>query len=285
MARVLGETQLADALDEAFRETLQAELPVALRTPHDFTFVQPPLSHRPRLKVAVQWFSRRTARPSRARSTRSRRLSGFVVSSTAGGDRVNRLTRKRIAHILPFPSVGGTEHATLRIAQAIDPCRFTSVAFCLPKAAPVQALVSDCGIPCTTSEPPVPSYRHGAAFFARRSVLRGNCGVATSTSSTARADGGAPGGAGGTTRRPADALPYTQSIRRHLPQGWRFSLAGPQVRVFSRDTWRHFAYNVSPERGTVVYDGIVCPPTATKRRTTSASARSSAFRSRPRSSA
>ena len=42
MARVLGETQLADALDEAFRETLQAELPVALRTPHDFTFVQPP---------------------------------------------------------------------------------------------------------------------------------------------------------------------------------------------------------------------------------------------------
>ena len=66
MARVLGETQLADALDEAFRETLQAELPVALRTPHDFTFVQPPLSHRPRLKVAVRRYL--DARPTLARA-------------------------------------------------------------------------------------------------------------------------------------------------------------------------------------------------------------------------
>jgi (p)ppGpp synthase/HD superfamily hydrolase len=74
MARMLGETQLAEALDEAFRETLQAELPVALRNPHDFTFVQPPLSHRPRLKVAVRRYL--DARPTLARAVHP--LAAFV---------------------------------------------------------------------------------------------------------------------------------------------------------------------------------------------------------------
>jgi (p)ppGpp synthase/HD superfamily hydrolase len=66
MARALRETRLADALDEAFQETLQAELPVALRNPHDFTFVQPQLSQRPRLKVAVRRYLE--ARPTLARA-------------------------------------------------------------------------------------------------------------------------------------------------------------------------------------------------------------------------
>src|SRR5690348_12708866 len=107
---------------------------------------------------------------SRARCIRSRLWSGFVASSIGRGGAVNIQTQKRIAHILPFPSLGGTEHATVRIAQAVDPDRFASLVFCLPKAAPVQALVSDCGIPSATYDPPVPSYRHGAAYL--RSSLR-----------------------------------------------------------------------------------------------------------------
>jgi hypothetical protein len=66
MARMLGQTQLAEALEAAFQETLDADLPVALRNPHDFTFVQPPLSHRPRLKVAVRRYFE--ARPMLARA-------------------------------------------------------------------------------------------------------------------------------------------------------------------------------------------------------------------------
>jgi hypothetical protein len=95
-------------------------------------------------------------------------LSGFVVKKAEGGERAP--TPARIGHILPYPSVGGTEHATLRIAKAVDPARFTSIAFCLPEAAPVHALVSECGIPCATYEPPVPSYRHGPAYL--RSSIR-----------------------------------------------------------------------------------------------------------------
>jgi hypothetical protein len=74
MARTLGQMKLADALDEAFQETLAAELPAALRNPHDYTFVQPPLSHRPRLKVAVRRYL--DARPTLARAVHP--LAAFV---------------------------------------------------------------------------------------------------------------------------------------------------------------------------------------------------------------
>jgi (p)ppGpp synthase/HD superfamily hydrolase len=55
MARKLGLDTLASALDRAFRETLAAELPASLRNlGHDYTFMQPPASHSPRLKVAAR---------------------------------------------------------------------------------------------------------------------------------------------------------------------------------------------------------------------------------------
>jgi (p)ppGpp synthase/HD superfamily hydrolase len=56
MARRLGLTELAAELDRRFNETLAADLPVALRNPHDYTFVQPPASHAPRPKVALRQF-------------------------------------------------------------------------------------------------------------------------------------------------------------------------------------------------------------------------------------
>jgi len=74
MARVLGQPKLAEALEEAFQETLQADLPASLRNPHDYTFVQPPLSHRPRLKVAVRRYLE--ARPTLARAVHP--LASFV---------------------------------------------------------------------------------------------------------------------------------------------------------------------------------------------------------------
>ena len=54
MAKSLGLSDLAAALDYAFQQTLSAELPSALRNPHDYTFVQPPASLSPRLKVAAR---------------------------------------------------------------------------------------------------------------------------------------------------------------------------------------------------------------------------------------
>lgn len=56
MARALGLDVLAAELDRAFRETLAAELPPALRNPKDYTFVQRPASLAPRLKVAARQY-------------------------------------------------------------------------------------------------------------------------------------------------------------------------------------------------------------------------------------
>jgi (p)ppGpp synthase/HD superfamily hydrolase len=66
MARSLGLTELATALDAAFTDTLTATLPETLRNTHDYTFVQPPESHSPRFKIAVGRFL--DARPRLARA-------------------------------------------------------------------------------------------------------------------------------------------------------------------------------------------------------------------------
>jgi hypothetical protein len=57
MARKLGLDSLAAELERAFAETLNADLPPILRNDgRDYTFVQPPASHRPKLKVAMRRF-------------------------------------------------------------------------------------------------------------------------------------------------------------------------------------------------------------------------------------
>ena len=167
---------------------------------------------------------------------------------------------KRVAHILPFPSVGGTEHATLRIAKAIDPRRFTSIAFCLPHAVPVQQFVSNCGIPCATYQPPVPSYRHGAAYLRSsialaRELLRCRVDIVHCSDLQAAHQVALAGRIAG--------LPVLCHIRNRFEQISRrdrsFLWPVHKFVFVSRNTWRHFAYHVSPERGTVVYDGIDIP--------------------------
>jgi (p)ppGpp synthase/HD superfamily hydrolase len=54
MARMLGLTALAEALEAAFAEVLAAELPASLRTAQDVTFMQPPASHMPRPVVVMR---------------------------------------------------------------------------------------------------------------------------------------------------------------------------------------------------------------------------------------
>ncbi len=185
-------------------------------------------------------------------------LSDFVASRTDCGDRVTRSAR--IAHILPYPSVGGTEHATLRIAKAVDPQRFDSIAFCLRDAEPVRAMLSKCDVPCATYEPPVPSYRHARAYLRSsiqlaRQLLRHQVDIVHCADLLAAHEVALAGRLAG--------LPVLCHIRNRfedISRRDRSFLWPVQKFVFvSRDTWRHFAYTVSPDRGTVIYDGIDVP--------------------------
>ena len=66
MARSLGLTTLAAELDRAFAATLAEEVPEGLRNPHDYTYVQPPASHSPRVSVAARQFLDERPRLARA---------------------------------------------------------------------------------------------------------------------------------------------------------------------------------------------------------------------------
>lgn len=149
----------------------------------------------------------------------------------------------------------------MRIAEAVDPARFTSIAFCVPEAQPVRTLVTAAGLSCVTYQPPVPSYVHGAAFlwssqnlareFVRRKVDLVHCADLLGAYHAALA---------GRLAR----LPVLCHIRNRFDEISRRdrSFLWP-VRKFlfvSQDTWRHFGYPVSSARGGVIYDGLDVPP-------------------------
>lgn len=169
----------------------------------------------------------------------------------------------KIAHILPFPSVGGTEHATLRIARAIDPARFRSIALCLREAEPVRAFVIAAGLPCATYEPAVPSYRHAPSYLrASLTLARELRRQRVDLVHCADLLAGYHAALAGRLAR----VPVLCHIRNRFDGISRrdCSFLWPVHRfVFvSRNTWQHFGCEVRPSRGVVVYDGIDIPPTA-----------------------
>ena len=65
----------------------------------------------------------------------------------------------RVGHLLPWPSIGGVEAATLRIVSAVEGADFTNVAFCLRGAAAVRTLFEKAGVPVVEYEAVEPSLR------------------------------------------------------------------------------------------------------------------------------
>jgi glycosyltransferase involved in cell wall biosynthesis len=170
----------------------------------------------------------------------------------------------RIAHILPWPAVGGTEHATLRIALAVDRDRFASVAFCVPGADAVRTLFEQEGFECATYQPATPSYRRAIGFirdsirlarqFRRRRIDLVHCADLLAAHHAALA---------GWLAR----VPVVCHIRNRFDDVSRrdCSFLWPVKRfVFvSQSTWEHFGCQVIDRRGLVVYDGIDVMPRPT----------------------
>jgi glycosyltransferase involved in cell wall biosynthesis len=166
---------------------------------------------------------------------------------------------RTVAHVLPWAGIGGTEHATLRIAAAVRERGFHSVAFCRDDAADVHGFFRDAGIetvPYRMTElslrRPMPFIRHTLALskeLTRREIDLVHC---------ADVDAGMQAGFAGRLAR----VPVLCHVRNPVPQltrGERLQLAPVNAFVFvSKDTWSTFAYNVDVRRGRVLYDGL--PP-------------------------
>jgi len=168
--------------------------------------------------------------------------------------------RHTIAHILPFPAVGGTEHATLRIVKAVDSSRFAHIAFCLRDASPVRTHFTDAGVPSLVFDPPEPSYRHFREFWSRsRELARALREQHISLVHCADLLGATHAAFAGRLA----GLPVITHIRNRFAaipdHDRRFLWAVRRFLFVSHDTWQHFGYRVGPRRGRVIFDGLDLP--------------------------
>src|SRR5262245_29892379 len=173
-------------------------------------------------------------------------------------------SRYTIAHVLPFPSVGGTEHATLRIMKAADASRYTNLAFVSSESESVLTFFADAGIPCLSYEPADHSYRHAVTYwraslalahaFRRHHVDVVHCADLLAGYHAALA--------AWLARRPV--LCHIRNRFDTISRRDRSFLWPIDRFVFvSQNTWRHFGCHVRESKRVVVYDGIdVRPDTA-----------------------
>jgi hypothetical protein len=74
-------------------------------------------------------------------------------------------SRHKIAHILPWPFIGGTEHGPLRIALATGSEEFQHMAFHLEGAYTVREMYAAAGIETAAYNTVEPSYRRPKEFL------------------------------------------------------------------------------------------------------------------------
>lgn len=162
-----------------------------------------------------------------------------------------------IAHVLPWPAVGGTEHATLRIARALEGGPFRPVAFCPGGESPVRGMFAAGGLDTVAYERVEPSYRHPGAFlrntlrlareFRRRRIALVHCSDLLAAYYAALA-----GKLGGARVVCHIRCSYPEVAPRHR----HFLRAVDQFVFVSRDAWRTFGHAVPERSGRVVYDGV-----------------------------
>ena len=168
-----------------------------------------------------------------------------------------RKSHYNIAHILPWNTVGGTELATLRIAQGIEGKEFRSTVFYLPEADTIGKMFAEKGFETATYPSIEPSYRHPQPFlraslslarkFKRRNISLVHCADLDAAYYAAFA--GKMAGLSVLCHIRNRSAKLTRRDKSFLYAVNRFAFV-------SRDTWKNFGYKVPPHRGIVVYDGI-----------------------------
>lgn len=164
---------------------------------------------------------------------------------------------QHIAHILPFPSVGGVEIAALRLMEGLEGGGFHNTAFCLQDATGVTRLFAEAGFETEQYEAVEPSYRRPRAYwqnslrlareFRRREVSLVHCQDVLAAHCI-----GLAGRLAG--------LPVICHVRSQRPDISRrdagFLLAVNRFIFVSRNAWECFGIKVRPSRGAVIYDGF-----------------------------
>jgi glycosyltransferase involved in cell wall biosynthesis len=168
-----------------------------------------------------------------------------------------RQAKLTIAHLLPWPGIGGTEHATLRIARAAEERGYRNIAFHREDSPVVGEFFRDAGVETVpyalaelSARRPLPFVRNTIALrraFQTHQVDLVHCADIDAALQVAPA-----GRLAGVPVLCHIRNPWTSMLRREA-----LVLSAVDTFVFvSQDTWSTFAYRVGPERGRVLYDGL-----------------------------
>jgi glycosyltransferase involved in cell wall biosynthesis len=167
-----------------------------------------------------------------------------------------------VAHILPWPNVGGTEIATLRLIRAAASLGYRSTVFHMVGADAVADVFRD-DADLQEMEEIEPSYRHGWRYIARSRVLARRFrdrGVHAIHCADIR--GAFLSGLAGKIAR----VPVLCHVRNRYDKMSRrdrsFLRFVDNFFFVSEQTWKDFAYPVAASRGSVCYDGIRIPEPA-----------------------
>ncbi len=159
---------------------------------------------------------------------------------------------------MPWPSVGGTEQATVRFANAVEGDEFTSVAFCLPDAGPVRALFEQAGVPVLEYETAEPSYRRPGNYLRKSLALARQLRaakidlvhfadvIAAHRGSLAALLAGVP-----SITHVRNSFPDKPSLRDRS-----FLVPLRRFLFVSADAMKTFGHGPKGARGTVLYDGL-----------------------------
>ncbi len=168
-------------------------------------------------------------------------------------------TKPTIAHLLPWPAIGGVEVATLRLIRATEP-EFRHVAFCLPDTPELQAACREAGAEVACYTPPTPSLRHFAAFYRQsqalaRDLIRQGVDLIHCSEIKAVYHNSL---AALLARRPL--ISHVRSRFPTLSLRDRLTFLPVSRYIFvSRDSRRQFALRVGDRKARILYDGITLP--------------------------
>ena len=181
-------------------------------------------------------------------------LDGAIVRRVSEAQRAPRT----VAHFMPWAGIGGTEHATLRIAHAVRDRGFHSVAFCRDDAPDVHEFFRAADVPTVPYHLTELSLRAPLAFARNtRSIARDLARLHVDLLHCADVDAGIEAGLAGRLAR-IPVLCHVRNPVLAVSRRERMLLSPVRRFVFvSRDTWSTFGLDVGPERGRVLYDGIV----------------------------
>jgi glycosyltransferase involved in cell wall biosynthesis len=163
----------------------------------------------------------------------------------------------RVAHILPFSNVGGTEQATLRLAEAAAHCGFENLLYCPAGADELRRLFHQHCFVTACYEQVEPSYTHPVPYLRavgqlarelrRHSIRIVHCADILAAHYTALA-----GRLAG-----AYVVSHVRCEHPEVTSRDRTFLMPVQKYVFvSRNSWKVFGVSVPEAKGEVLYEGI-----------------------------